>query len=98
MCHSPRSPIDTSGSKLSDLHENVGAPTQEVMRDRLEHIDKLDQFESQEEPEFSRWTDTRLDRWLVDWALRTGREKTATKIAREKGIEVSNSSYHFSLF
>lgn len=73
--------------KLSDLHENVGAPTQEVMRDRLDHIDKLDKFQSQDEPEFSKWTDTRLDRWLVDWALRTGREKTATKLAREKGIE-----------
>ncbi len=62
------------------------------MRDRLEHIDKLDKFQSQDEPEFSKWTDTRLDRWLVDWALRTGKEKTATKLAREKGIEV-----HFSL-
>ncbi|KLO05660.1 hypothetical protein SCHPADRAFT_839102 [Schizopora paradoxa] len=79
--------VENLKRKLSDLHENVGAPTQEVMRDRLEHIDKLDRFQSQEEADFTRWTDTRLDRWLVDWALRTGRERTASRIAREKGIE-----------
>lgn len=40
------------------------------------------------DPEFGRWADTRLDRWLVDWALRNGKEKTARMIAKEKHIEV----------
>jgi hypothetical protein len=33
-------------------------------------------------------TDARLDRWLVDLALRTGNQKTARMIAEEKNIEV----------
>ncbi|KAG7086640.1 hypothetical protein E1B28_002581 [Marasmius oreades] len=38
-------------------------------------------------PEFARWADTRLDRWLIDWCLRNGKEKTARHIAQEKKIE-----------
>lgn len=30
----------------------------------------------------------RLDRWLVDWALRNGKERTARSIAAEKKLEV----------
>lgn len=44
--------------------------------------------------EFNRWADTRLDRWLVDWALRTGKEKTARQIAHDRGIEVNAYNLH----
>lgn len=58
------------------------------MRERFSHLAELEAFQSREDAAFGRWADTRLDRWLVDWALRAGKEGTAKKIAREKGIEV----------
>jgi len=57
------------------------------MRERLDHLLAVEGIQSPLSPELSRWSDTRLDRWLIDWALRSGREKTARKIAQEKRIE-----------
>ncbi|KAI5122115.1 hypothetical protein M0805_002237 [Coniferiporia weirii] len=73
--------------KLSDLHENSEVPTHEVMRERFQHIADLESFQSRDDPGFDHWSDTRIDRWLVDWALRNGKEQTARKIADEKGIQ-----------
>lgn len=47
------------------------------------------------DPEFGRWADTRLDRWLVDWALRNGKDKTAKMIAKEKHIEARAKILHY---
>ena len=58
------------------------------MRERLNHLSCLDTAQSANDSEYTRWADARLDRWLVDWALRHGNEKTARKIAQERGIEV----------
>lgn len=80
--------LHSSNMQLSDLHESAGVPTQEVMHDRFTHIAELESFESRDNKDFDRWANIRLDRWLVDWALRSGKEETAKKIALEKGIEV----------
>jgi len=56
------------------------------MRQRLEHLAVIEASASNSGSDF--WADTRLDRWLVDWALRHGKERTARKIAREKSLEV----------
>lgn len=77
-----------SKRQLSDLNENAGKPTLDVMRERLNHLATIESIQSTAEPEFSRWADTRLDRWLVDWTLRNGKERTAKRIARDKDIEV----------
>lgn len=61
------------------------------MRERLHHLAAVEALQSGNGPEFARWADTRLDRWLVDWALRNGKEKTARKIADDKDIEVSST-------
>lgn len=58
------------------------------MRERLHHLATIETLPTASGPDFTRWADTRLDRWLVDWALRTGKEKTARQIAKEKDIEV----------
>ena len=59
------------------------------MRERLEHLAAVEAMSlSPNSAEFNRWADTRLDRWLVDWALRNGKEKTAMKLAEDKGIKV----------
>ncbi|KAL5480789.1 FYV10 [Sanghuangporus weigelae] len=73
--------------KLSDLHENSGLQTQDVMRERCMHITELENSTTRDDPRFNRWADTRIDRWLVDWALRNGKEQTARKLAEDKGIE-----------
>ncbi|KAL1741927.1 CTLH/CRA C-terminal to lish motif domain-containing protein [Schizophyllum fasciatum] len=73
--------------KLSELHSTSGKPTQDMLRERLQHLSALSTFQDTTDPDFDRWADTRLDRWLVDWALRTGRVETARDIARRKDIE-----------
>lgn len=77
--------------QLSDLHETAGKPTQDVLRERLQHLATVENLQSASSPEFDRWADTRLDRWLVDWALRNGKARTARRIAKEKDIEVRQS-------
>ena len=66
------------------------------MKERLDTVSLMESCMSNggssgasSDPQFSQWADTRLDRWLVDWALRSGKDKTAKRIARDKGIEVS---------
>ena len=75
-------------SQLSDMQESAGTPTLNVMRERLQHLATVEEIESPTAPEFTRWADVRLDRWLVDWCLRNGKEKTARMITAQKGIEV----------
>ena len=58
------------------------------MRDRILHLNNVDDLQSAGDSDYVRWTDIRLDRWLVDWALRHGKEHTARVIAQEKNIEV----------
>ncbi|KIJ61640.1 hypothetical protein HYDPIDRAFT_115817 [Hydnomerulius pinastri MD-312] len=79
--------VENLKRKLSELQENNGKPTLDVTHERLHHLAAVEALPTTNCPEFSRWADTRLDRWLVDWTLRAGREKTARKLAQEKGIE-----------
>lgn len=79
--------VENLKRKLSELQSSAGTPTLGVMRERLQHLAAVEDIPSVNEPEFTRWADTRLDRWLVDWALRTGKEKTARMIAEDRGIE-----------
>jgi hypothetical protein len=55
----------------------------------VEHIQELEAFPTADSVEYNQWTDTRLDRWLVDWALRTGKPETARSLTKAKGLEVS---------
>ncbi|KAF7316383.1 hypothetical protein MIND_00157100 [Mycena indigotica] len=79
--------VENLKKKLAELHDTAGKPTQDVIRERLQHLAAVETLPNANDPEFGRWADTRLDRWLVDWTLRTGREKTARMIARERHIE-----------
>ncbi|KAF9010185.1 CTLH/CRA C-terminal to lish motif domain-containing protein [Cyathus striatus] len=79
--------IENLKAKLFDLQSNAGRPTLVVIRERLHHLSAVEGFHAANDPEYSRWADTRLDRWLVDWCLRNGKDKTARMIAKEKGIE-----------
>lgn len=62
------------------------------MRRRLNHLAAFESLASTDQPEFSDWADTRLDRWLVDWSLRNGKDATAKSIAKHQGIEVSQAA------
>ncbi|PFH49348.1 hypothetical protein AMATHDRAFT_147869 [Amanita thiersii Skay4041] len=79
--------VENLKRKLSNLQETAARPTQDVMRERLQHLATIDAAPSSCSPDFSRWAETRLDRWLVDWSLRNGKEKTARQLAKEKDIE-----------
>ncbi|OCH85764.1 hypothetical protein OBBRIDRAFT_797832 [Obba rivulosa] len=79
--------VEALKRKLSELQSSAGAPTLSVMKGRLEHLSQVENLQSASEPDFARWADVRLDRWLVDWALRNGKEETAKVLAQEKGIE-----------
>lgn len=61
------------------------------MKDRLQHIGIVENLELIEDSRYARWEETRLERWLVDWLLRYGKEMTAVNIAQEKGIQVSGA-------
>lgn len=63
------------------------------MRERLELLASVESMQSITSPEFDWWADTRLDRWLTDWALRSGKERTAKKVAQARGIEVRLSCF-----
>ncbi|KZT25715.1 hypothetical protein NEOLEDRAFT_1064715 [Neolentinus lepideus HHB14362 ss-1] len=79
--------VENLKRKLSELHATSGKPTQEVMRQRLKYLAQVETMQSSDSHEFSEWADTRLDRWLVDWCLRKGKERTARSIADEKNIQ-----------
>ena len=75
-------------TQLSDLQATAGSPTLDVMRERCKHLAIVEDIQSSKDSEYIRWVDNRLDRWIVDWVLRHGLEKTARHIAQEKSIEV----------
>ena len=64
------------------------------MRERLQHLTTAENIQNDSGLEYARWADARLERWLVDWALRSGKEKTAKQLAEERGLEV----IHFFFF
>ncbi|KAH9973794.1 CTLH/CRA C-terminal to lish motif domain-containing protein [Lactifluus volemus] len=72
--------------KLSDLQETAGSPTLQVMRERCKHLAIIEDIQSSKDSEYARWVDIRLDRWIVDWVLRHGREQTARHIAQERAL------------
>jgi len=91
--HFPGSNSKTpSLSQLSDLHSSSVEPAQSSMRRRLSHLSTFESLTTTDQPEFSEWSDARLDRWLVDWALRNGKVETALSIAKHKNIEVGQLS------
>jgi len=79
--------VENLKRKLSELQDTAGKPTLDVTRERLQHLTAVEALQTTGSLDFSRWADTRLDRWLVDWALRAGREKTARKLAQDKNME-----------
>ncbi|KAG8718739.1 GID complex subunit containing RING finger motif [Ceratobasidium sp. 394] len=73
--------------RLLDLQATSVAPTQSSFKQRLDHLLALEGAATTDQPDYIQWTETRTDRWLVDWALRNSREETALTLAREKGLE-----------
>lgn len=70
------------------MQGNSAIPTQEVMRERLNHIAELEGYQGRDDSDFGRWADTRVDRWTVDWALRSRKYETAKQVAKDRQIEV----------
>lgn len=79
---------DRLTTQLARLDERSGRPTLNALRKRVDHVRQLEQISSLHSMEYKQWTETRLDRWLVDWMLRNGKPETSKALAKEKGIEV----------
>ncbi|KAG9128542.1 GID complex subunit containing RING finger motif [Ceratobasidium sp. 392] len=73
--------------RLQDLQNNSVAPTQSSFKQRLDHLATLEGATTVDQSDYIQWTETRTDRWLVDWAFRNSREETAITLAKEKGLE-----------
>jgi len=58
-----------------------------AQRARIEHLAALHAVPNAADPRYEDWAQTRLDRLLVDYLLRTGYGKSAARLATEKGIE-----------
>lgn len=70
--------------QLADLEDTSGKQTLSVLRSRLSSLNAIS---SNPSGDHSTFFDTRMDRWLVDWALRTGNIETAKCIAQQQDIE-----------
>lgn len=54
---------------------------------RVQHLQELHEIPSLADVKYDNWSQTRLDRLLVDYLLRQGHTQSAKELAREKGIE-----------
>jgi len=79
----------TVSQQLSELSDKSTLPTHGVLKKRFQHLDALESMSGREDAQWDAWADTRIDRWIVDWSLRNGRERTAMQLSKDKGIEVS---------
>ncbi|KAG9020627.1 GID complex subunit containing RING finger motif, partial [Serendipita sp. 407] len=70
--------------KLEDIHESKTKSNLAVLRARVDHFDEL---ENLDENELENWEEARLNRWLVDWSLRSGYGATAKAIAEDRGVQ-----------
>ena len=62
---------------------------QHAMRARVDSLVGLENIASTSSLEYAQWSETRMDRWLVDSMLRSGRFNSGKALAQAKGIEVS---------
>ena len=63
---------------------------------RIDHLTELSQIPSVDSPQFIRWNETRLNRLLVDYMLRSGHLSTAEQLANQTGIKVDYKSVGIS--
>jgi len=73
-------------ARLQDL-QTEEANIHAAQRARIEHINVLHTIPSVEDPRYNEWAQTRLDRLLVDYLLRSGYGQSAAQLAQVKGIE-----------
>ena len=52
-------------------------------------MNEISGITSAKAPEFQRWSDTRLNRVIVDYLLREGLTETAKQVAQANHVEVS---------
>ncbi|KAG8907679.1 GID complex subunit containing RING finger motif [Tulasnella sp. 403] len=74
--------------KLEEIQSNNTVPAHTAMRRRLNHLSAFEALSTTDQPGYADWAEIRLDRWLVDWTLRNGKEATAKSIAKSRNIEV----------
>lgn len=76
-------------NKIADVQETTSHPMQRALRARADH---LMAFESTTpgNPAYQNWVDVRMQRWIVDSMLRSGRFEAAQTLSNDLGIDVSH--------
>lgn len=63
-------------------------PTESALRERTDNLAAFESLNSVADPGYKNWADIRIDRWLVDYMLRSGRFSSAAKYSDAKCIRV----------
>ena len=85
--------LDATLAKAQNLKRKLEAlQTEEKVlhvqqKARIQHMQQLHDIPNLADVKYDRWSQTRLDRLLVDYLLRQGYTKSAKELAREKRIE-----------
>ncbi|KAI8813673.1 CTLH/CRA C-terminal to lish motif domain-containing protein [Cladochytrium replicatum] len=89
----PAKALDNMVTRLQNLKRKLeDSKAEEALysartRQRLEHVGQLYAIESSESEEYARWSQTRLDRILVDYLLREKYGESAKLLSAESGIQ-----------
>ncbi|KAI7864138.1 CTLH/CRA C-terminal to lish motif domain-containing protein [Spinellus fusiger] len=86
-------------SELTDKLQTIRKEEEEFIRRiqlRLDNLTMLSGIHSAKAPEFQTWSNTRLNRVLVDYLLRSGLTETAKRMASDNGIEAMVDTELFS--
>jgi macrophage erythroblast attacher len=74
--------------QLVEAEQGTVLPTECAMRERSDSLAAFESLNSVADPGYKNWTDIRIDRWLVDYMLRSGRFNSAAKHSDTKCISV----------
>ncbi|KAI7859484.1 CTLH/CRA C-terminal to lish motif domain-containing protein [Circinella umbellata] len=93
---SPEKAVETI-DELSEQLENTKRKLKKYWTDenahakrlkaRVNHLNEISGITSAKAPEFQRWSDTRLNRVIVDYLLREGLTETAKQVAQANHVE-----------
>ncbi|PVU97327.1 hypothetical protein BB559_002085 [Furculomyces boomerangus] len=63
---------------------------------RANHLKLLESFQSTNDPEYSTWSSKRVDRFLMDYMMKTGYQTSASNLATHSDLESFTDSQLFS--
>lgn len=78
--------------KIADVQDTTSHPMQRALRARADHLMGFETT-TPEDSTYEHWVDVRMQRWIVDSMLRSGRFEAAQTLANDLRIDVSFTKY-----